>query len=934
MRGVLKWLAIPLIAAFSVSPVLVEGDNSEAAPLSNAANAAFGDVSRCLTTGKSKKLDVFYLIDNSGSLEWTDPKNLRQEILKSSVAQLGSFAEQGVEVRTAASLFSTDAEMVIEWTQIDDADSARQVSEKVGSYISNNLIGGSTDWEAGLGLAYQEITSQDSSCKMLIWFTDGGINPDNTMEGKLASLSNLCRPGIALDSLGNPGKFGLMAQFRAAQIPVFGVLYNNSKAAEEYFQKNYEDEVSDLLAQERWSMSFMRALVEGRSGIPDSVFYGERAVGGQLDCARLDSQGVAPVEEVNGALLDAEDPVALAYQFLKLAAQIKGGAGSAIIDGKFSVPPGTAKFGLIVNGSEWALAGPDAAEITANSNTPHPSVTSQNSVGATALEVVVAGNPEAVGEWQLDSFGKDAELFLYPGLTFALDRDANSKILSGYPNTLTGRIVRTAEFEAYPIDFESFENLDVSLSYLKNGARTPFVDAEVQLEPSGEFAVTNLQPEEGTEILELWLTLGLGANFNPVESKFVLEVEDKSAIVSASTDNLMLSSLIGPDGVAQGSLVLQGPNSTDESTFCFAEVTRLEDTQTGIEKVSRDSGFEWTFIDSNSGKKDSCFTVGQGATLEIQVEARNSTQADSEVVAVWNITAESPSVGVKFEAPLKISFDTQTQSNQAVTWAVFALLLLLGVGLPLILLWIMNFVTTRFLPIEGMTKLSMPVLVENAGSGIKLLDDRQAPATGIVLGPRDFVNVSPQEGPKTFQTGAGTAQARVPLNPLGSPWYEWQAPPQSRILTSYLGASKRTKAFEQGLATEISPNLKEGWAITIADKELLKPAGEALKATLTVFAPMLPLASYQEKLARISSANGLQAQIKKLREQALSTNVPAKGTDTQPIQPANQDKSPAVPLPPGLKPPTSAVPLPPPMPGLKPPNMPGNSKPPGPPPIN
>jgi hypothetical protein len=930
MRRIFRWLAIPLIAAVSVSPVLVEGDNSEAAPLSNAANAAFGDVSRCLTTGKSKKLDVFYLIDNSGSLEWTDPKNLRQEILKSSVAQLGSFAEQGVEVRTAASLFSTDAEMVLDWTPIETPTSAQQAAEQVGSFITNKIIGGATNWEAGLQLAFEEMTSRESSCKMLIWFTDGGINPDDSMEGKLTSLSNLCRPGIALDSLGKPGKFGLMSQFRAAQIPVFGVLYNNLEAAEKHYQQKGVDAVSQI-AEDLWSMSFMRALVEGRSDISSLDFFGQRALGGRLDCARLDSQGIAPVEEVNGALLDAEDPVALAYQFLKLAAQIKGGAGSAIIDGKFSVPPGTAKFGLIVNGSEWALAGPEAAEIAANSSTPHPSVTSQNSVGATALEVVVAGNPEAVGEWQLDSFGKDAELFLYPGLTFALDRDANSKILSGYPNTLTGRIVRTAEFEAYPIDFESFEDLDVSLSYLKNGARTPFVDAEVQLEPSGEFAVTNLQPEEGTEILELWLTLGLGANFNPVESKFVLEVEDKSAIVSASTDNLMLSSLIGPDGVAQGSLVLQGPNSTDESTFCFAEVTRLQDTQTGIEKVSRDSGFEWTFIDSNSGKKDSCFTVGQGATLEIQVEARNSTQADSEVVAVWNITAESPSVGVKFEAPLKISFDTQTQSNQAVTWVVFALLLLLGVGLPLILLWIMNFVTTRFLPIEGMTKLSIPVLIENSSTGIRILDDRRSPASAIVLDPKDFVNVSPENGPKSFQTGAGIAQARVPMNPLGSSWYEWQAPPQSRVVTSYLGASKRGKAFDHGLAAEISPNLKEDWAITIADKELEKPAGEPLKATLTVFAPMLSLAGYQDRLARIASSNGMQGQIKKLRDYVLASKK-VETKDTKP-EVANPITGTAVPLPPGLKPPTAGVPLPPTLPGINPPNIPGGGKPPGPPPI-
>lgn len=907
--------------------------------LTAAASAAFSDVGRCLTTGKTRKLSVYYLIDSSGSLTWTDPENERRVILAGSIQQLGKFAEQGIEVQTAAGLFSSDALTALDWTKIGSRADAEAVSERAGAVISNDLASGSTDWEEGLKLAYQELQGQTDSCKMLIWFTDGGINPDNTTEGKLASLSALCRPGIQSKTLGSGDGYGLMSEFRSAQIPVFGILYNNVAAATEYFEENYPDEVSDYLAEERWSMSFMRALVEGRGEISAESFYGESAIGGMLECARVDQAGVAPAELVNGALLNASDPVALAFQFLKLSAQISGGAGSIIQDGKFEIPVGTAKFRVLVNGSQWQLAGPEESAIAASPSNPHQSVIAEESAGATAIDVTVIGNEPALGEWSIDTAGANAELFLFPGLTFALDRDATSKILSGYPNTLTGRVVRTAEFQAFPVNLSEFGGFAVGLSYLSNGQRVPFVGAEVEISPSGEFAVTKLQPADDAKQLELWLTLDLGPNFNPVESKFVLDVQDKAAMVSASTDNLKLGNLVGPDGVALGTLTLQGPNTADESTFCFASLYRLDDAQTGIEKVSRVDQFAWQFKNASTGEAGDCFAVARDSQLEVAISATNPIQAESEVVAVWTITAESPSVGVKFEAPLRISFDSETQSNAAVTWTVFALLLLLGLLLPLLILWLLNYFTTRFLPIEGATKMSIPVLLDTSGPMLRVTDGRPGKEGAVLVEPRDFLNVQDQAAPKNFETGHGQAMSKVPIFPLASTWYEWHAPTGSRVATSYLGATKTTKDIAAGLATEVSPNMRENWALTISDAELSKADPGPIRAQLTVFAAMLPLAGYQSRIATLLASNGLSERVKNLKQTVKSeiesaSAGPKKGKPDTPATPA----SPAVPLPsmpPGFGGTTgTGVPPAPSMPGFKPPTAPGNTRPPGPPPIN
>jgi hypothetical protein len=733
-----------------------------------------------------------------------------------------------------------------------------------------------------------------------------------------------------------------MSQFREAQIPVFGILYNNVAAATLYFEENYPDEVADYLAEERWSMSFMKALVEGRGEISAESFYGEEAVGGTLECARVDQTGVAPAELVNGALLNASDPVALAFQFLKLAAQISGGAGSIIQDGKFEIPSGTAKFRVLVNGEQWQLEGPEESGISANPSTPHQSVIAEESAGATALDVTVIGNETALGPWQIDTAGANAELFLFPGLTFALDRDATSKILSGYPNTLTGRVVRTAEFQASPVDLTEFEEFTVGLSYLSNGQRVPFVRAEVEISPSGEFAVTKLQPADDAEQLELWLTLDLGPNFNPVESKFVLDVQDKAAMVSASTDNLKLSNLVGPDGVAQGTLILQGPNTADESTFCFASLSRLDDTQTGIEKVARVDEFAWQFKNASTGEAGDCFTVGRDAQQEIAISATNPIQAESEVVAVWTITAESPSVGVKFEAPLRISFDSETQSNSAVTWIVFALLLLLGLLLPLLILWLLNFLTTRFLPIEGVTKMSIPVLLDTSSPMLRVTDGRPGKEGAVVVEPRDFLNVPDQAAPKNFETGHGQAMSKVPLFPLASTWYEWHAPTGSRVVTSYLGATKNTKDIASALATEVSPNMRENWALTISDTELSKADPGPIRGQLTVFAAMLPLAGYQSRIATLLAANGLSERIKNLRQTVRSeiessSAGPKRGKQDNPATPVTPatPSTPLPPMPPGFGGTTgTGVPPAPSMPGFKPPTAPGSTRPPGPPPIS
>lgn len=931
-----------LFATFSVlflSLVGLQPAFSFTDDLSFAANAAFNDVSRCLTSGKDKKLDVYYLIDTSGSLEWTDPDNQRREILESSISQLGGFAAEGIETSLKVTFFETNIFPVLDWTPVTGRDESARLAEEVGSRINNANAGGKTDWEEGLESAYESLTARGESCKMLVWFTDGGINPTGEVSDTFESLSRLCRPGINEQSLGE-GSFGLMSAFKEAQIPVFGVLYANLEATFEYWSElSGEEAAREIVEEESWYMSFMQPLVEGSGAIESSRFGGDEYTGGQIACADVNDLGVAPLGQANGAFLNADDPVALAYQFLKLQAQITGGSNNETTEDGFAVPEGAAKFTLIFDSESWSLQGPDGSGLDVSSDQSPESIRVESSGGATAITVNVLGNENYTGNWSFEHSGSEFELFVYSGLTLELDRDRSSKVLSDFENTLTGRITRTSEFAGFPIRLDSYPNKELSLLYRSGGELVPVSGVNVETQNQGEFVIEGFNPASGAESVSLNLGLDLGPNFASVESEFILEVQDKNALARPASDSVQLSSLIGPNGQARGQFVIEGPNTSSNSQFCFGgEFITLQDNQTGIEKIDRLQGFQFSVNGNLINGQPICFDVSQDGNLPVEIVATNPTQANSEVVAILPVTSTTAGAQSGFEAPVRISFASETESNQAVVIAAILGLLALGLIVPLAALSLINYLTTRFLPIEGGTRASYPVKIQ-PGQSARVVSAESGQS--ITVGPKDFGFINPQGPSKTFDTGNGLAKARVPLIPLfSSPWYEWQAPAGQRIIGGYGSPTKSTKAIRSGKAAEISPNALENWALLVKEEELLKTSADEIEAELIVFSPAGTLKDYQSKVSSAMNQTGMRSKITYLSEKVAQERQSSDG-DTNPAEAS--DVAPAVP---GVPPPPSssvpkppgasggAVPPPPPAPGSRnvpPPPTGGPPKPPSPP---
>jgi hypothetical protein len=943
-----------LVAPAQLIPSATAADVS-GLQLSTAGQQAFKDLSTCLASGKSQKLDVFYLVDSSGSLSYTDEQEVRATVLKNSIAQLSNFSEQGVDVSYAMALFSSDVLPLTDWTSLKKSRDFDQAQNLVDQAVNNNNVVGVTDWEQGLRYAHQELKTRPvANCKMLIWFTDGGINPVSIDDPKstIDSLKRLCNTGISPSSLGgSSSRFGVFEAIRNDGISTFAVLYQNDRSSLEQFEANYEAGESefdltgaDRLELEHYLMSFMVPLVEGSgqvldSAVAKSVGY---TVGGTLKCAELGPDGLAPAGLPNGAFLRAQDPVSLAFQFMKMQAVLAGGTGTPITDGKFEVPQGAVAFRLLTTSSSWKLSSPgdSAVQLTSKDTKSDPNASVSSSAGVTQIDYLVGADQTLRGTWKLDAAKGDSALFLFSGLTMVLDRDRTSQVVSERENTLTGSVVRLHGFDNLPVDLTVYDSKKLTLSTLDSaGKLQPVPNVSFTLNDNGQFKLEGYVPPAGKRTNDLWLTLELGGNFDPVTSHFSVDVVAKSDIATVKNSVIKLTDLVGPKGEATGSITVVGPTSVDSSTYCLdPKAIRTSDQQTGAQKHPRDDKFVWSFNGKVAGEAPICFEIAQGSQQEIRVSVTNPTQADSSVVSVRQ--TQSTSGAATLDENLQFEFKSSAESNFLIESLVIAALLALGLLLPLGLLYLLNWLTTRFLPVQNTVKAEFPVRIQPGPAG-KITDDK---GNAISVGPQDFKYVTETPASRVIPVASsGELVARLPKFPLAGTWFEHQAPEGSRVISLYPGATKKPQLFDAAKASEVSPNVANNWALVLPDSELLKPEGQELSARLVVFAPMGGVPQYQARVNEISSKPGLQQRIGLAREAVRNTEALPKKSK-KPSKSANPvvaetGSMPSVQIPgvsngssmpasiPGLTPPTTPASTS--IPGLQPPSViPGSATPP------
>lgn len=800
-----------------------------------AAEAAFRDVTRCLNSGQNPRLDVLYLVDQSDSIERDGLGEIQRDVLTSSIGQLQQFVSREIDVAYLLAGFSTSAQLLTpEWVDATSSESPAEIVDQALNVLppQNNL----TDWESGFRLAIEQFDRRGSdACRMLIWMTDGALIAGSTEESSLESLANICRPGIRPDGASDfTGPYtGLVHQLRERGVPIFGVFFTNPGLVE------------GLDGFQQWKISFMQPIVEGSGSVvaPTNPYGRLDLQGYPIDCTEM-RDGVAADGLANGAFIRSEDPVALAVEFLRLDAGIAGGSGLEVVDGRFTVPPGTAYFRAIVPSTDWHLIDPTGSAVQPGR------VTVAESGGATSIEVDV--DEGLWGEWTVESEGS-AVVYLFTGLRLTLDRDLGSSILSGVENTLTGQV------EPEPGRNVAL-NDDLVRHFPEWGSATPtivagdaVVDQDGSLSSSGVFEISGLVPSSPTEV-ELRVSMPLGGGFDPIESTFRLEVVDSSAFAFPLDKRVELSALEGPNGTAAGVLSIQPPVAGAGPAEVCVEPgwVRLTDVPRAINETGRlDSTFERTV-----GSEDGCFEVLPETPLEIAIEVRNPEQLDSRVDGAITITSTTAD-GIEYSEPIAIGFDSRTQQNPWIVAAAIILLFVLGLGLPLLALWVWNRLATKFGPVDSVTRAVCPIRIQRQGRFAIVDGRRDSAGQKITVAPNDFTYVTAQPSSTIFDAHRGAMHARVPWFPLAASWFEWTAPPGNRIVSVVPGSSKQTTAIAEHRAAEVSPDISRSWAIVIADSALASDDSE-IDAELVVFSAMQSdVRQYQRRIDDILSTPGL-----------------------------------------------------------------------------
>jgi hypothetical protein len=218
-------LATAIFTAVAVLPVAVE-----AGDLTSNRTKNREPISECIST--NKKLDVLFVVDQSLSLKrlrennkqvpGNDPKDERVTALKAVLNVLRTKVNQSdeqlrVDIKVAHSGFGKDFNLHQDWITLDD-DGFEEVSEKIDKQadLDNENFTRYHRALSGAVKTFEKLPEDSESCRMMIWFSDGQHDDNNS--GKTFSKSEkkqiedqICGSDGLADQLRSSGVFVVAA---------------------------------------------------------------------------------------------------------------------------------------------------------------------------------------------------------------------------------------------------------------------------------------------------------------------------------------------------------------------------------------------------------------------------------------------------------------------------------------------------------------------------------------------------------------------------------------------------------------------------------------------------------------------------------------------------------------------------------------------------
>ncbi len=693
-------VAVLASALVALGGLVAGATGASATDLSDVGARSFADLASCAAT--SDHLLAAIVVDESGSLRSTDPDDRRVPAITTALdalEQLGTSSGR-LDVQATIATFGQTSTTLVDWGTVSGGHAAALHDAVTGELPSRDRAN-FTDYRVALrsaqtALADRAASLDGSSCKVVLWFTDGRLDVDGTGDGPatVAAREELCAPQGVIDAV------------RADGVTVVALALFT------------EDGQGSVTPQDR---ERLRAIAEGSSG--------------QETCGTVP----VPASSSGGAYLRADDATAVRRLFAQAAALIAGGTpgisvvcpDDTCVDGRLSIPvdAGVGSFRLTVEHDADASAGkllaPDGTVVALDapsSDVDGAAVTTSTRDGFTVVDVRVDRSRPGAWTFVADP-GRSAvvDLFWFWGL--ALDVDAPDGVVLGEPSVV--RVV-PRHLDGTPVDLDALEvDLEVTVNGVVHPAERSDDGWSVTVDVPTSDAVTAVDVDVTARATTSPHAIALG----PVATSARLTTRFPPSFPTPG--HVTLDRIVG-DATVTGELELTGAER-GATQACVASVDASGPQAAGTVDVRTDP---------------ECVEVPADGTARIAVTVGAEHAADGRVEGALRLHLTGVD-GDVLETAVPFGTSMVRPVDEGRRWGLVAVMFAGALALAWATFEVSRRVADRYVLTSDARAAAVPVLL--TASGLQRTDGRDGPLLDPAL---DFraMGVTGRTRPRSFET--------------------------------------------------------------------------------------------------------------------------------------------------------------------------------------
>jgi hypothetical protein len=773
MKKISSFFLLIFLSVLLASPQMAT--RADASNISERGQIAIEQIATCVNSDGKNALNVAYLIDESGSLKWNDPKNLRVQGLIRSLEQFRdvSVSKPYFTVNRVLATFGNKFTVQKDWEKLDNGQLKSDL-DWISETVPKLVEGQSTDWTLGIKGILNEFKKVQGSntCNVLVWFTDGGVQVQNDVKTE-SSLSELC--GVNPVTGQKTGKIGLVDELRKNGINIQGVLLQNQAYFENPKAANPKSS-PESAAIEKARMSFFLPVIEQAGTVLQGAFISSGGVS-SFQCGTYSGAG--------GVLQVVTDPLDIIWPPIQFSCLANNGRVLPVAGGKVKVDAALTRFTVTSPIKNFALKNGDGTEIANREGTSKGDV-STKLIGSSSSIIEVSGKISDVnsvtkpGVWSISS--SDLGRVVFCGF---LDLGIDLKVGTCYVGETcdySGQITRFGR-AVDQTNFRSIRATSALVTEQGNVGTPTALNIDVQnstfqgsITPPGNSNFTNLKIT-----LKVVTETGIEFSLGTIKPIRVIPAGNYPELTPSPiniTD--FTQGLIGRSGVAQASLKLKAPSRTN-GEICLAALEVRSDVN-----PNRINGYV-SKVDGKDLKDNPCFQLQAGSEQIAALEISNSDSADGAVSGYISAVLKADGQP-DIETKVDIQFETSTLTDGGLIYRL-SLLMFLGLAIPLGVLAYINSRNSRIV-LDNIYRASIPVTLTSAGNFVTPSRVEKG-KTSDLLSHEDFLPFSSgKEVVRSKQIGSEILSGKAPINPFGNLRSTITTSPGQVIASSAFGSGK------------------------------------------------------------------------------------------------------------------------------------------------